>query len=123
MYNKIIVIGPISYGKSSIINLLGLEIMAQTSPKYNDNETIEYTITNGDLKNVKIYDTKGLDDSCNFIESSASQQLDNFINDKKCLAKIVFYTLDNSQPYINKENLKNIKLINEKINKANNKGD
>jgi hypothetical protein len=121
--NKIILTGEISSGKSSIINLLNLEIVAKTSSNKNDSDSQSYIIKNKLLKNIEIIDTKGLSDDVLFVETSAYEQIRTFVSDSESLSKTVFYVVDISAPYLSKSNKINLKNIRGVIDEANNSGD
>ena len=123
MKKKIMVIGDVSCGKSSLINLLSLEIVTTTSKAQDNTNNFTHTIAHGPLNQVCVYDTQGLTDVTEFNDSGACKSLDHFLQDKNTISKIVLYVMDNSRPYIGKLNSEAIINIKNKIDQINNDGD
>lgn len=123
--NKILVIGGTSAGKSSLINMLSLQLTATTTPDESITSNNCYKITKGPLSGIEIIDTQGLkDDNNEEIENlSAYKEFERFAQDRTTMCKIVLYVLDNTSPYINSMNKKCLEKITGYINKINNKQD
>jgi len=121
--NKILLIGETSAGKSSLVNLLSVELCAITSPTMSENNMTEYNVDNNIFKNLIICDTKGLDDEEQLEESQINNDLQNFLNNKEPCAKIVCYVVNRNTSTFSKRNMANIKYIKNTIDKSNNLDD
>jgi len=116
--NKLLLIGDTTAGKSSVVNLLKLELSAVTSPVCSDLVVKEYEVNNNMLTDFVIIETPGLKDE-KFHDSIAFNELNKFICDKECLTKIVFYIYDSSQPYVKNKTVNDVDVISTLIKKAN----
>ena len=133
---EILLLGDVSSGKSSMVNTISLQFIAETSQEKltrnveiykfkknpNADEKNVYRL-NSDFDEITIIDTPGFTDSAFSNDNKThTETLSNFLNEKSGNAKIVMYIIDRSRPCMTQIMYDTLSHINEKINENKNNG-
>lgn len=127
---NILLLGNVSSGKSSMVNVLSLELEAPTSAGKTDCKKKEYIFTKNDknsnfhlpFEKLSITDTPGFDQD-DVQNEEGKHVLNEFIQSVNSEPKIIMYLIDTSHPKFDKKNhCANLEIINDAICQHNNDG-